>query len=110
MKLIVEVDEKLYEQAIKDAKMGYGGSAVWIAVGHGTPYIEPDNNMELIDREALKNAFEHATFGNTDVLIFDNRLMGYVNQVIDSMHPIKTFTLEDVYKQYLAGLEKGAEE
>ena len=51
MKLIIDIDEKLYEQAIKDAKIGYGGSDVWIAVGNGIPL--PEGHGRLIDETKI---------------------------------------------------------
>ena len=62
MKLIIDIDEKLYEQAIKDAKIGYGGSDVWIAVGNGTPY---NPSGDAISREALKKILSEPLYRST---------------------------------------------
>ena len=61
--------------------------------------------MRLIDADALKEDFEHATYGNTAVLVFDERLIGYINQVINNA-PTVDLT-EDFIVEYTTGYDDG---
>ena len=106
MKLVIDIDENLLNEA-KNGHIRLGDIADAV-INTGIPYIEPDNSMELIDKKALKKAMQ----SYADDQYSENEYLGEycVMSIIDDAYPIKTFTLEDVYKQYLAGLEKGTDD
>ena len=47
MKLIIDVDEELFNEV--KLRYGYIGSAVWTAVANGRPYYAADHTKELVD-------------------------------------------------------------
>lgn len=42
MKLLIDIDEKLYKKVVEHTNKGYIGSDVWIAVANGTPLSKPN--------------------------------------------------------------------
>ena len=50
MKVIIDIDEKLFKSVKERTQDGYIGSDVWIAVSDGTPITDGD----LISRSALR--------------------------------------------------------
>lgn len=63
MKLLIDIDEKLYKSVVEHTKTGYIGSDVWLAVANGKPY---NSSGDLISRDDLKEAFDTAFFNDED--------------------------------------------
>lgn len=49
VKVVIDIDEKLYKNVIEHTKTGYVGSDVWIAVANGTPYEERPKGKWIYD-------------------------------------------------------------
>ena len=56
MKVIIEIDSDLFHNVVKRTQQGDYMSDVWLAVGHGIPYIEvPINEAIDIIRSTCKS-------------------------------------------------------
>jgi len=75
MKLLIDIDEKLYKSVVEHTKTGYIGSDVWLAVANGIPY---NSTGDLISREDLK---EHK-FLSPQVKVIGGRRCGRTGERI----------------------------
>ena len=73
MKVVIDIDEKLFNAVIEKTQSGYFGSDVWIAVANGVPL--PKGHGELISRQDayLYGALYADTIIPADYGAYDNK-------------------------------------
>ena len=112
MKLIIDIDEKLFNLVIERTQSGYIGSDVWIAVANGIPI---NTVGDTISRKALKEDMKSRLSAcnewiekakDKETKIRASAVKAYIAEVIMTIDNAPTVTVDNYAMGYQDGVRK----